>query len=276
MIRIVIVIFYGCLTKQPISSKYRISPTRSDLQFRTINSFLCCIFVSSKQLKRKQKLKFKKMKTETKKRNVFRRVKRLTFSAVIMITILFATKASAQSHEKKDSERWISPARTAVNVCPGGIFFGFYSVNVEHLFGKNHGLVLRGDLETIPKTYSDANINANGKAVVLNYRYHIGGGLNSFYGGAYARYRKVTGDGSLESGNFDFKMPAYTVGLNAGKRWIWKSGLTLNFTLGYGFTHDKINVNNLSREALNAIDVFRDEYDFNSSFMGELSIGYAF
>lgn len=216
------------------------------------------------------------MKTEAKTKTVFKRMKRLTFSAVMIVSILISGNASAQSHEKKDSEKWISPARTAVNVCPGGIAFGFYSANVEHLFGENHGLVLRGDLETIPKTYSDANIDASGKAVILNYRYHIGGGLNSFYGGAYARYRKVIGDGSLESGNFDFKMPAYTVGLNVGKRWIWKSGLTLNFTLGYGFTHDKLNVNNSSQEALDAIDVFRDDYDFNSSFMGEFSIGYAF
>lgn len=215
---------------------------------------------------------------KTKQETMLKKMRRKTFSLAILI-LLFAGNAVAQSQEKvakRDSEKWISPAKTAINVCPGGIFFGFYSANVEHLFGNNHGLVLRGDLETIPKTYSDANIEAKGKGVVLNYRYHIGGGLNSFYGGAYARYRKVIGDGSLESGKFDFKMPAYTVGLNVGKRWIWKSGLTLNFTLGYGYTYDKLNVNNSSQEALDAIDVFRDDYDFNSSFMGEFSVGYAF
>jgi hypothetical protein len=219
------------------------------------------------------------MKTRTKQKTMFRRLKRIYFSVAVAITILFAGNAGAQSHENttnKDSERWISPAKTAINMCPGGIALGFYSANVEHLFGENHGLVLRGDLETIPKTYSDAEIDANGKAVILNYRYHIGGGLNSFYAGAYARYRKIKGDGSLETGDFDFKLPEYTVGLNVGKRWIWKSGFTLNFTLGYGYAYDELKVNNSSQEALDAIDVFRDDYAFGNGFMGEFSIGYAF
>lgn len=214
------------------------------------------------------------MKAEAKTNKIFRSVKRLTISAVVIMSVFFTGNASAQSHEKKD--RWISPARTAINVCPGGIAFGFYSANVEHLFGENHGIVLRGDLETIPKTYSDANIDANGKAAILNYRYHFGGGLNSFYAGAYGRFRNIKGDGTLESGDFDFKLPEYTVGLNAGKRWIWKSGFTLNFALGYGLTFDKLKVNNSSPEAVDAIDVFRNDYAFMNGFLGEFSIGYAF
>jgi len=214
------------------------------------------------------------MKAEAKTNKIFRIVKRLTISSVVIMSVFFTGNASAQSHDKKD--RWISPAHTAINVCPGGIAFGFYSANVEHLFGENHGLVLRGDLETIPKTYSDANIDASGKALILNYRYHIGGGLNSFYAGAYGRFRNIKGDGTLESGDFDFKLPEYTVGLNAGKRWIWKSGFTLNFALGYGLTFDKLKVNNSSQEAIDAIDVFRNDYTFMNGFLGEFSIGYAF
>ncbi len=216
------------------------------------------------------------MKTVERKNTIMRRVKRLSFSAAIMISVLFTGSASAQGHEKKDSEKWISPARTAINVCPGGVAFGFYSANVEHLFGENHGLVLRGDLETIPKTYSDAKIDASGKAVILNYRYHIGGGLNSFYAGAFARYRNIKGDGTLESGAFDFKLPECTVGLNVGKRWIWKSGFTMNFALGYGYAYDELKVNNSSPAAIDAIDVFRDDYAFMNGFLGEFSIGYAF
>jgi len=220
--------------------------------------------------------KLHKMKTVIKKETVMRKVKRLTFSAAIMMSVLFAGNANAQGDKKTDSERWISPARTAINACPGGIAFGFYSANVEHLFGENHGLVLRGDLETIPETYSDANIDASGKAIILNYRYHIGGGLNSFYAGAFARYRKIKGDGSLETGDFDFRLPECTVGLNVGKRWIWKSGFTLNFALGYGYAYDELKVNDSSQAALDAIDVFRDDYAFMNGFLGEFSIGYAF
>ncbi|KOH45344.1 DUF3575 domain-containing protein [Sunxiuqinia dokdonensis] len=216
------------------------------------------------------------MKTRIRKNNMFRRVKRMSYSAVFLFAVLLAGNASAQSHEKNESERWISPAKTAINVCPGGVAFGFYSANIEHLFGENHGLVLRGDLETIPKTYSDAKIDASGKAMILNYRYHIGGGLNSFYAGAFARYRKIKGDGTLESGDFDFKLPECTVGLNVGKRWIWKSGFTLNFALGYGYAYDELKVNKSSQAAIDAIDVFRDDYAFMNGFLGEFSIGYTF
>jgi hypothetical protein len=218
------------------------------------------------------------MKTQFRKITMRRKTRRLTYLVVLLMTVFFVENASAQSQEnkKKQDERWISPARTAINVCPGGVAFGFYSANVEHLFGENHGLVLRGDLETIPDTYSDANIESSGKAVILNYRYHIGGGLNSFYAGAYARYRKIKGDGSLENGDFDFKLPECTLGLNVGKRWIWKNGLSLNFALGYGYAYDELKVNNSSQAAINAIDVFRDDYTFMNGFLGEFSIGYAF
>ncbi|MBS2099424.1 hypothetical protein [Carboxylicivirga linearis] len=198
---------------------------------------------------------------------------------VALAVLLFSVKVNAQSTlntNKEEKEKWISPAKTAINVCPGGFFMGFYSANVEHLFGENHGVVLRGDLETIPQSYSDAEIDANGKAVILNYRYHIGGGLNSSYAGIFSRYRKIKGDGTLESGKFNFSLPEYTIGLNVGKRWIWKSGITLNFALGYGYAIDNLTVSNSSQDAMDAIDVFRDDYTFMNGFLGEFSLGYAF
>ncbi|MCO5257346.1 MAG: DUF3575 domain-containing protein [Lentimicrobium sp.] len=196
----------------------------------------------------------------------------------LLIGILFISQSViAQSSDvPNDSTESSLNFKNAINFCPGGIAFGIFSANVEHLFGRHHGLVLRGDYEAIPRTYSDAGINASGKAVILNYRYHIGGGLNSFYAGAFARYRKYKGDGTLETGKFDFSIPECTVGLNAGKRWVWKSGFTMNFALGYGYFYDEQKVNNRSQAALDAIDVFRDNYDFLNGFLGELSIGYAF
>ncbi|HPF64828.1 DUF3575 domain-containing protein [Lentimicrobium sp.] len=196
----------------------------------------------------------------------------------LLIGILFISQSViAQSSDvPNDSTESSLNFKNAINFCPGGIAFGIFSANVEHLFGRHHGLVLRGDYEAIPRTYSDAGINASGKAVILNYRYHIGGGLNSFYAGAFARYRKYKGDGTLETGKFDFSISECTVGLNAGKRWVWKSGFTMNFALGYGYFYDEQKVNNRSQAALDAIDVFRDNYDFLNGFLGELSIGYAF
>jgi hypothetical protein len=50
----------------------------------------------------------------------------------------------------------------------------------------------------------------------------------------------------------------------------------MNFALGYGYFYDEQKVNNSSQAALDAIDVFRDNYDFLNGFLGEFSIGYAF
>jgi len=216
---------------------------------------------------------------KTKISTSFSSVKRGFFSVVVAILVLIAGNANAQvrkDSKKEELKKALEGMHTAVNMCPGGIAFGIVSVNVEHLYKDHHGLVLRGDYEAIPKTYSDANINASGKALILNYRYHLGGGLNSFYAGAFARYRNYKGAGSLESGKFDFSVPECTVGLNVGRRWVWKSGFTVNFALGYGYAYDELRVNNPSQEALESIDVFRTNYDFMNGFLGELSIGYAF
>ena len=217
------------------------------------------------------------MKTNTNR--IIKKKRRGSLIILILLSVLFAGQAGAQVQEEevtKEAKESVDRWRTAIGMCPGGIAFGIYSANIEHLFGEHHGLVLRGDYEVIPKTYSDAHIDASGKALILNYRYHLAVGLNTCYVGAFARYRKYKGDGILETGAFDFKIPEYTLGLNVGRRWIWKSGFTMNFALGYGYAYDELKTSNSSQAALEAIDVFREEYDFLSGFLGEFSIGYAF
>jgi hypothetical protein len=190
---------------------------------------------------------------------------------------------SGQIHAQKEEKSWKTDTtrsgkqiRNAINVCPGGIAFGIFSVNYERLIKPNHGLVFRADYENIPKTYSDANIESYGMAFILNYRYHIGGGLESFYVGAYARYREYKGTGTQEGSTFDFRIPGATAGLNVGRRWIWKSGFTLNAALGYGYSVDRTYINPNNTYTENALNVFKNQYEFSDAFMGEFSIGYAF
>ena len=214
-----------------------------------------------------------------KKKTIINSMKRVMFCALLLVTIFSVANVSAQEQKKRmktDSTSTAKEFRHAINVCPGGIAFGIYSANFEYLIKPNHGLVFRADYEAIPKTYTDANINANGKAFIVNYRYHIGGGLESCYVGAFTRYREYKGNGTLESTNFDFSIPEVTVGLNVGKRWIWKSGFTLNLALGYGHFMDKRKVNHSTPAIESAIDDFQKDYDFFNGFLGEFSIGYAF
>ena len=169
-----------------------------------------------------------------------------------------------------------SEFKHAINMCPGGIIFGFYSVNYQYLFRPNHAMVIRFDYEDVPQTYTDASIESSGKAIILNYRYHFSGEMNSIYLGVYSRYRVFTGDGTLEAVDFDFNLTEVTFGLNAGKRWVWNNGFNINFALGYGVSTSE-RVADPSTPAIESVlDEWENSYEFLDPFLGEFSIGYAF
>jgi hypothetical protein len=201
---------------------------------------------------------------------------------VLMLSAFFIflnTSALGQVDQATNSNETEMPKdhfKYAINMCPGGIVFGVYSVNFEYLVSPNHGLVARFDYEVVPDSYTDAAIESSGIGFTFNYRWHISGGLNSFYLGAYSRYKVYTGDGSLESNNFDFTLSDYSIGLNAGKRWAWNNGLNINVAFGYGISSDTLDSNPSNMEIETIMEEFKDEYEFIDPFYGEISVGYAF
>lgn len=208
-----------------------------------------------------------------------RNSKTKTLIAAALFTIVTVTVYSNPFNNgltKKDTASITAPRIQAINMCPGGIALGIFSVNYERLLKPNHGIVFRADYELVPKTYSDAKIDANGKAFIVNYRYHFSGEMNSLFLGAFSRYRVYKGEGALEGIPFDFSIPEVTVGANAGKRWVWNNGFTMTFALGYGHFMGKTKVDESTPDIDDAIDVFKKEYDFLNGFLGEFSIGYAF
>jgi hypothetical protein len=164
----------------------------------------------------------------------------------------------------------------SINMCPGGIIFGIYSANFAYLFSKPHGLVARFDYESVSKSFSGEKIDANGYAIILNYRYHFSGNLESIFVGSYARYRVYQGTGNTGTQDFNFTMPEFTFGLNVGKRWVWNSGFNINLALGYGFAKNSKNPDSDHVSFKNTLNKFEDEYDFLGPFLGEFSLGYAF
>lgn len=187
---------------------------------------------------------------------------------VLLVLILGIN--TSMSQEKSELKRH------AINFCPGGIAFGIFSANYEYLVTPKNGIVARFDYEAIPKTYTSANIESNGKAFILNYRRHFSENMNSFYAGAYTRFRVYKGEGNINSQEFDFKIPEVTVGLNVGKRWVFKSGFNINLSFGYGvsFQNKKLSIDN--NEVSSSVDSWEDSYDFIDPFLGEFSIGYSF
>jgi len=187
--------------------------------------------------------------------------------------------AVAQRAPMVTPEEPIAPAsefKHALNMCPIALVFGIVSVNYEYLHNNIHGLVARIDYEAVPGTYSDAAIDASGKGVILNYRHHVSGGMNSIYLGVYARYRVYRGTGVSGVTPFDATVSERTLGLNIGKRWSWNSGFNITFGLGYGLSNVSESAEPTDAAIAAAVSAFQDEYNFFNPSYGELSIGYAF
>ncbi|MBC36203.1 MAG: hypothetical protein CL663_09200 [Bacteroidetes bacterium] len=192
---------------------------------------------------------------------------------VLLSATLFSQEVNtldSNKNEKRDA------FKHAINFCPGGIFFGVYSINAEYLIAPHHGLGARFDYEAVPKTYTDANIESHGYAFTWNYRYHLSNGMNSVFVGSYARFKIYHGEGSLNTQDFDFDLKHITLGLNVGKRWVWNSGFNVAVQLGYGFAFESISPSLDSNDINIVIDIYKTKNDFIDPLFGEVSIGFAF
>jgi len=199
-----------------------------------------------------------------------------------ILLMLFLASIYGRAQNMKSDSTVVSDTREfkqAVNFCPIAVFFGIYSANYERLINKHHGLMIRGDYESIPNSFYDGRLNVSGKAAIVNYRYHINGGLKSLFLGAFARYRVYNGDIVSELNSVpknDFKLSEVTIGANVGKRFIFKYGINLNLVLGYGIFMDKMELDNSSSTNIDAVHSFQKDYDLYNGMYGEVSIGYAF
>ncbi len=206
--------------------------------------------------------------------------KRRNFKLTILIICIFlASNLFAQQEDIKsttDSSSSGKEFNQAINFCPGGIIFGIYAINYEYLAGKNHGLVARFDYESVSETLSDDKMEANGYAYTFNYRWHFSEAMESFYIGSYVRYKYYKGDATDGATKFDFTLHEYTLGLNAGKRWVWNSGFNINCAFGYGISKLNKKTDPTTPSIESKLNDFVDGYTFIDPFYGEISIGYAF
>jgi len=197
------------------------------------------------------------------------------FKTIITVVVLaLSTITIAQETEKTSNVQ--KEFKHSISMCPVAVAFGIYSVNYEYLHNQKHGLVTRFDYEAIPKNYTDASIESSGYSLLVNYRYHFKKQMNSCFVGAYGRYRQFDGEGNINNTRFTFKMPDVSFGINAGKKWVWKSGFTITFALGYGISNEDWNSNPNTKIVNDKIEEYRDDYDFTDPFYGEFSIGYSF
>ncbi len=209
-------------------------------------------------------------------------------SLILILCIFIAGNIMAQqeqTHAITDLNTSGRQFKQALNMCPLAVAFGIYAVNYEYMFNRTHGIVGRIDYEAISDKYSGDPIEASGLSFTVNYRWHYSGAMESLFFGAFARYRSYDGNGTSDTDlghiipdklKFDFNMTELTVGLNAGKRWVWNNGFNMTFSIGYGFAMlDKERDPNVA-SVKSTINKFEDEYTFLGPFLGEFSIGFAF
>jgi hypothetical protein len=169
----------------------------------------------------------------------------------------------------KDSDK------QALNICALAIpLLNQYIVNYEYLYGQRHGLAAR--VEYAPM--SDDAISSTGKAVVLNYRWHFSKSMESIFAGPYARYREIIGTGSVGGAAFNFTIPEWTIGVNVGKRWVWRNGFNVVLSAGLGVSTRTETVNPTNAAIDSAITTLKTDHPtyFNTPSYGEFSIGYVF
>lgn len=186
------------------------------------------------------------------------------FTLIFIIGILLSNTAMA-----KDTDT------NALNICALAIpLVNQYIVNYEHLFARRHGFAAR--IEHAP--LSDSTMSSTGNAFVLNYRWHFTKGMESIFLGPYVRYKLVTGSGYAGGTAFEFNLPEWNVGINVGKRWVWKNGFNVLLAAGYGksWTNETVTPTNAAIDS--TYDTFKKNNPnfINAPGYGEFSIGYVF
>lgn len=164
----------------------------------------------------------------------------------------------------------------AINICAVAIsVMNMYVVNYEYLLDYKHGLDVR--LEYNPM--SSDEIDANGVAAVLDYRWHLSPAMESLFAGPYARYRYVDGSGDVSGTDFDFNVSEVNLGVNVGYRWINDAtGINAVFAFGYGNSWETEELSVESDDIIYTYDEFKKDNEtyFDAPFNAEFSIGYAF
>ena len=181
----------------------------------------------------------------------------------LFLIALFSAASNVNAQTNNDTSN-IEPRdefKQAINFCPIALAFGIYSVNYERLLTVHHGIMIRGDYESIPKRIAPEGINVDAKAAIVNYRYHLCGGMNSLFVGVFGRYRVFEGDALANEIPFDFTISEFTVGANLGKRWVFNSGFNITLNAGYGHFMDQLNTTDKSYEAAQEIKRFTNDYD---------------
>ncbi|KMQ49363.1 hypothetical protein CHISP_3725 [Chitinispirillum alkaliphilum] len=178
-----------------------------------------------------------------------------------------------KEHSLSGIEDRISAYEKAVQIYAFGLLVQNLAVNYEILLQNRHGLLFEGNYQLRDNSFGVGFHYRNHYHTRSNHR-----GLNSPFWGPYIVYGQLSGDAFEEENfsrdDFTFELKTVKLGLNWGRRWVWNSGFSLVFRIGYGipvyseyqwFPHNPKRIEDLER----LLDIF-------TGIDGEFTIGWAF
>ncbi len=160
--------------------------------------------------------------------------------------------------------------RFGIQFFPVGLATESYGAGAEFIMNQNHGLVLGGSISP-GNEYEDYHMNAQYR------KYKISGTDASFWG-IFVNYTDIKKDeieweekGKKEK--FKLSSRSLAIGPFWGKRWIWKSGFSLQYNIGYGLNITTFDWKDKEPEKKNLIEGITK---FVNGFQASFSIGYYF
>ncbi len=153
------------------------------------------------------------------------RVKTL-FAATLVFLL-----APAVLGQDSTSVKAVKTYRHGLQVKPLDPIFGKYTMGYEFLINQRHGLYFEGSLMDSPHSL--------GNIVTFGYWRHREGRMGGKFWGPFLKIADYEAEvkEKTDEGTFwrRYSIESVAIGLCTGKRWLYKSGFSIVFRVGYGY-----------------------------------------
>jgi hypothetical protein len=199
-------------------------------------------------------------------------MKNKTLLNVILIVTLITINSYCQN-EPMENDQTSKTFSIALN--PLGVLTGAVGTNFEYLVNHNKSVLIEGVYFTGKTIAEFLGIN-EGLEGSIHFRHRLQPGLNSSFVGVFLRYADLeTLSHPKEDQDIITKSTLTHVGLNYGRKWIFKNGFDFRYRIGFGFGQTDVDVTGVNVEQ-DVIDITRSVTKIFAGLDAELGFGYCF
>lgn len=188
---------------------------------------------------------------------------------LITLTVILMIPASSFSQDST-STRPKKIYRRAFQVKPLDPVFGRVTANYEHLINQKHGLYFEGSL--LDSRHSTGNV------FTIGYWRHREGKMSGKFWGPFikiADYESEIQEKTDEGTRWRcYSIESVAAGLCTGKRWVYKSGFSIVFRVGYGYPF--VDFKWVGDKPEEGAGIIKGMLWLMEGLSGELSVGWSF